>query len=279
MELLVVGGDKRHAALCELARARGWHVMSMGLPGSLPCAGLADAAVLPMPYAREGRVPAPLLSDAPDIVSVLEHVRPGARVYCGGADEALNMLAQEKRLKIIDLYKDEAFARRGALPSAEGAIYALMRERDEMVAGAHVLIVGFGRLGQALALMLTGMGAHVRVAARREESRALADVMGCESAAMDALYIAVKGMSAIFNTVPARVIDERTLLNMDAGAIIVETASAPYGVDFESARALGVRVLKEGGIPGRYCPRTAAAIILDAIERDAAKSEGGIENG
>ena len=51
MELLVVGGDKRHAALCELARARGWHVMSMGLPGSLPCAGLADAAVLPMPYA------------------------------------------------------------------------------------------------------------------------------------------------------------------------------------------------------------------------------------
>ena len=44
MELLVVGGDKRHAALCELARARGWHVMSMGLPGSLPCAGLADAA-------------------------------------------------------------------------------------------------------------------------------------------------------------------------------------------------------------------------------------------
>ena len=214
MELLVVGGDKRHAALCELARARGWHVMSMGLPGSLPCAGLADAAVLPMPYAREGRVPAPLFSDAPDIVSVLEHVRPGARVYCGGADEALNMLAQEKQLKIIDLYKDEAFARRGALPSAEGAIYALMRERDEMVAGAHVLIVGFGRLGQALALMLTGMGAHVRVAARREESRALADVMGCEPAAMDALYIAVKGMSAIFNTVPARVIDERTLLNL-----------------------------------------------------------------
>ena len=121
--------------------------------------------------------------------------------------------------------------------------------------------------------------AHVRVAARREASRALAGVMGCETAAMDALYIAVKGMSAVFNTVPARVIDERTLLNMDAGAIIVETASAPYGVDFESARALGVRVLKEGGIPGRYCPRTAAAIILDAIERDAAKSEGGIENG
>ena len=180
MELLVVGGDKRHAALCELARARGWHVMSMGLPGSLPCAGLADAAVLPMPYAREGRVPAPLLSDAPDIVSVLEHVRPGARVYCGGADEALNTLAQEKRLKIIDLYKDEAFARRGALPSAEGATCAAsMRERDEMVAGAHVLIVGFGRLGQALALMLTGMGAHAaRGGARREESRALADARG-----------------------------------------------------------------------------------------------------
>ena len=279
MELLVVGGDKRHAALFELAQARGWHVMSMGLPGSMPCAVQADVAVLPMPYARDGRVPAPLCSDAPDIRDVMEHVKPGARVYCGGADEALSALVQEKQLKIIDLYKDEAFARRNALSSAEGAIYALMRERDEMVAGADVLIVGFGRLGQALALMLTGMGARVRVAARREESRALAEVMGCEPVPMDALHIAVKGMSAIFNTVPACVIDDRTLLSMDADAIIVETASAPYGVDFDSARALGVRVLKEGSIPGRYCPRTAAAIMLDAIELDAANAEGGIKNG
>lgn len=70
----------------------------------------------------------------------------------------------------------------------------------------------------------------------------------------------------IFNTVPARVLDERALMHVEPGALIVETASAPYGLDFDSARELGVRALREGGIPGRYCPRTAAEIILDAIE-------------
>lgn len=274
MELLIVGGDKRHAELAGLARARGWHVMSMALPGSLPCTAQADAVVLPMPYAKDGLVPAPLCSAAPAIADVMEHAKPGARIYCGGADEALYALAGQRGQKVIDLYADEAFARRNALPSAEGAIYALMRERVEMLSGAHVLIVGFGRLGQALALMLNGMGAHVRVAARRAESRALASMMGCEAVDMDALHLAVKGVSAAFNTVPARVMGERVLLNMDADAIIVETASAPYGVDFDSARALGVRVLREGAIPGRYCPRTAAAIILDAIESERGGANG-----
>lgn len=266
MELLVAGGDRRHELLCELARRRGWHVMSMGLPTSGVCASVADTAVLPTPYARDGYIPAPLVREAPRIEDIVPHLRAGARVYCGGVDEALEKLARTHGWKVIDLYADEAFARRNALPSAEGAIYAAMRERDAMLAGSECLVIGFGRLGQMLALELKGLGARVCVAARREESRALAACMGCETVAIEALSPALRGREVIFNTVPARVLDERALMHVDTGALIVETASAPYGVDFVSARALGVRALREGGIPGRYCPRTAAALILDAIE-------------
>ena len=266
MELLVAGGDRRHELLCELARRRGWHVMSMGLPMSGVCAGVADAAVLPMPYAREGYITAPLVREAPRIEDIVPHLRAGARVYCGGADEALAGLARVNGWTVVDLYADEAFARRNALPSAEGAIYAAMRERDAMLAGSRCLVIGFGRLGQMLALELKGLGAQVCVAARRGESRALAECMGCEAVSTGALNQALRGREVIFNTVPARVLDERALMRVEPGALIVETASAPYGLDFDSARELGVRALREGGIPGRYCPRTAAEIILDAIE-------------
>lgn len=266
MRLLVAGGDRRHELLCGLARGRGWHVMSMGLPDSAVCAGEADAVVLPMPYARDGYIPAPLVPQAPRLLDIVPMVKPGARVYCGGADAALEELARTNGWRVTDLYADEAFARRNALPSAEGAIYAAMRERDAMIAGSDCLVVGFGRIGQMLALDLKGLGAHVCVAARREESRALAQCIGCETVSTDALELALKGRSVIFNTVPDRLLDERALMSVDADALVIETASAPYGVDFECARALGVRTLREGGIPGRYCPRTAAAIILDAIE-------------
>lgn len=266
MEMLIAGGDRRHELLCELARMRGWHVMSMGLPGSAPCAGRAQVVVLPMPCARAGYIPAPLVERALRLDDIVPHVAEGARVYCGGVCDELRELAKEYDWRIIDMYADEAFARRNALLSAEGAVYAAMRERDAALAGSLCLIVGFGRIGQMLAMQLMGLGARVRVAARREESRALAQCMGCEAVDTDALELAVGGCGVIFNTVPVRILDERVLLRVDAGALIVETASAPYGVDFDCARALGVRALREGGIPGRYCPRTAAAVMLDAIE-------------
>lgn len=266
MELLVAGGDRRHELLCELARARGWHVMSIGLPSSGAGAGRADVAVLPAPYARDGYINAPLTEVKLSIDELATHLKPGARVYCGSPDAALHELAAAHGWHIIDLYSDEAFARRNALASAEGAVYAAMRERDSMISGAECLVIGFGRLGQMLALTLKGLGAQVCVAARREASRALAQCLGLEAVELSALALALKGREVIFNTVPAQVLDGRMLACVDADALVVETASAPYGVDFDAARELGVRVLREGGIPGRYCPRSAAAIILDSLE-------------
>lgn len=266
MELLIAGGDRRHLLLGELARARGWRVMSLGLPGASAGAGRADVAVLPAPYAKGGYINAPLVSDAPRVEELEAHLKPGARVYAGSPDEALCALARAQGWQIIDLYADEAFARRNALASAEGAVFAAMRERDALIAGERCLVTGFGRLGQMIALTLKGLGARVRVAARREASRALAQCMGLEAVDLGALPIALKDVRLIFNTVPARLLDARALKCVDAGALIIETASAPYGVDFDAARELGVRALRESGIPGRYCPRTAAALILDALE-------------
>lgn len=266
MELLVVGGDRRHELLCELARARGWHVMSIGLPGSGACASQADVAVLPAPYARDGYINAPLVDARLRVQELASHLKPGAQVYCGSPDAELRELAAAQGWRVIDLYSDEAFARRNALASAEGAIFAAMRERDSMISGADCLVIGFGRLGQMLALTLRGMGARVRVAARREASRALAECLGLEAVELNALALALKGRALVFNTVPAKVLDGRALACVDADALVIETASAPYGVDFDAARELGVHVLREGGIPGRYCPRTAAAIILDSLE-------------
>ena len=95
MELLVAGGDRRHELLCELARRRGWHVMSMGLPMSGVCVGVADAAVLPMPYAREGYITAPLVREAPRIEDIVPHLRAG--------DDSPDMIDEEKSAYCVTL--------------------------------------------------------------------------------------------------------------------------------------------------------------------------------
>ena len=64
-----------------------------------------------------------------------------------------------------------------------------------------------------------------------------------------------------------RVLDERRLRALDEDAMVIDLSSAPYGVDLDAARRMGVRAWREPGLPGRYCPQSAAEAILRAIER------------
>ena len=54
---------------------------------------------------------------------------------------------------------------------------------------------------------------------------------------------------------------------MDEGTGVIDLTNAPYGVDLDAARRMGVRAWREPGLPGRYCPQSAAEAILRAIER------------
>ena len=71
----------------------------------------------------------------------------------------------------------------------------------------------------------------------------------------------------ILNTVPARVLGEEALRAVRPDALLIELASAPYGEDLAVARALGVRVEVESGVPGRYAPLDAGAALFDAALR------------
>ena len=69
----------------------------------------------------------------------------------------------------------------------------------------------------------------------------------------------------IFNTVPARVIGAPALTQQDADTLLVELASAPGGIDLESAGRLGLHVVQAQSLPGRVAPKTAAEYIKEAV--------------
>ena len=69
----------------------------------------------------------------------------------------------------------------------------------------------------------------------------------------------------IFNTVPAQILDADALAHCASDAIVIELASAPYGVDFDAAKRLNIPVIPAPGLPGKTAPRTAGAIIRSVI--------------
>ena len=69
----------------------------------------------------------------------------------------------------------------------------------------------------------------------------------------------------IINTVPAQVLGEAALEDVSSDCLIIDLASRPGGVDFESAAALGLKVIWALSLPGKVAPLSSGQIIRDTV--------------
>lgn len=222
----------------------------------------AGYVILPLPYSRDGAsVNAPFFSGKMAVADVL--AAADERAYILGGMLGGDFLQRERT---VDYYARENFAVLNAVPTAEGAVKLAIEETKRTLCGMNVAVLGFGRVGKILAKTLISLGANVTVFARSAEARAWAKVFFCRPLAFSKLYEHIGDFGCIFNTVPQTVITERELVCVKRGSVIIELASAPYGVDAKTAERMGVRVCPAPALPGRITPKTAGNIIYETIK-------------
>lgn len=153
--------------------------------------------------------------------------------------------------------------------TAEGAI-ALLRPETGL-SGAHILLLGYGRIARLLARELQKAGALVTAAARSGEQRAWAEAEGIEALPLDALSGALDRFDVIIGTIPAPVLTEPLLALVRKDALLLELASAPGGIDAAAAHERGLRYIRAPGLPAKYAPERAAVILRDAVYAAAAE--------
>lgn len=252
MDTIILGGDARMPALAALLQRGGedaWYTED------------AQAARALLPSAR--RV---VTHNPPKIEMSLDDILAWA------GDDAEICLCGPKIYdgndgRVVDLWTDEALLIENARLTAEGAVAAAMRAARRCIRGLNCAVIGWGRVGGALAELLVAMGARVTVISRTEAHRSRAIERGAEAAGYDALPEVLSNVRLIFSTPPAMVLDEERLLHVHHEAMIVDLASPPYGVDLAAAWKLGLRAWREPGLPGRCCPESAALALLDAMQR------------
>lgn len=122
--------------------------------------------------------------------------------------------------------------------TAEGAV-ALLRPETGL-SGAHVLLLGYGRIARLLARELQKAGALVTAAARSGEQRAWAEAESIEALPLDALSGALDRFDVIIGTIPAPVLTEPLLALVRKDALLLELASAPGGIGCPPRRTRGV---------------------------------------
>ncbi len=270
----VVGGDRRQEELAALLRDDGHtvHTYALGRGCKIGCeenvdqAHRADCVVLPLPATGEGGLLTAPLSDAPHPPEeILDALCPGQLVCAGMPGPALEELCTRRGLILQDYFAREELALLNAIPTAEGAIQIAMEELPVTLHECRVLILGFGRIGQALAVRLRGLGSEVTVAARRHEARALARSMGCRAEALRGVTEWLCSFDLVVNTIPAPVLGVEELSALKEGALVIDLASRPGGVDMKSAAALGVKAVWALSLPGKVAPVTAGRYIMEAV--------------
>ncbi len=226
-----------------------------------------DVLVLPLPVSRNGKTVNAPYSEEPLYIAGLPALLRDCRAVFGGMIPfSLAEELSDSGIKFIDYYKDELLITKNAYPTAEGVLGIMLKELPITVRGSRCLITGFGRCGKATARLLMKNGCDVTVSARSPEALAKAAKLGCGTLPLDKLGAApTLDFDAVVNTIPHRVLSENILKRFAADTVFIEIASAPFGIDFDAAEDLGLKVIKAASLPGKYSPKTAGIIIADSI--------------
>lgn len=277
-KIAVIGGDQRQLFVAESFLNRGYCVSVWGCDTygindririSDSLSGALDGAVtiiLPLPTSKDGMyLNCPGSTEKVTFEEIIERVDKDQNIIAGNVSPEMLLICSKKGIKIYDCMDCEKFKIMNAVPTAEGAVEIAMRELPITIHSSKSLVVGFGRIGKALSKLLKGMGSDVYVSARKEDSRAMAEMYGYRSIKQEEICNIAGDVDVIFNTVPFKVLNKPIILNVRKDTPIIDLASLPGGVDMISAEEGGIKVIHALSLPGKVAPKTAGRIMADCI--------------
>ncbi len=273
-KIAVIGGDKRQAHLASMLAEAGFECAAFATPqsnlgGATIAAEIegalngAAAVVLPLPVTRDGKTLNAPAHDGGICLAELEKQIPESTPIIGG------MIKQEhfSSHRCHDYYGGEELQLLNTIPTAEGAVAIAMNELPTTIKGTKTLVMGFGRVGKTLGMMLKGLGAVLSVATRNRTEAAICEILDINTVDYADLPQSIGEYGLIFNTVPSVLLRDSLLESVSDSAPVIDLATYPGGVDFEQAESMGKKVIWALALPGKVAPVTAAAYIKKAVIR------------
>ncbi len=265
---VIAGGDIRMRYAGEALQEAGYSLLCAPGGGAIPNAdsteavteamAAADLLLLPMPLTRDGtHLNAPLARTPIPLSAIADALRPGTRVAGGMLPPAFARRLEEGGAVVFDYAADQRLQAQNAISTAEGAIAMAMGQTADLLYGQSAAVVGYGRIGKALAARLRALGMQVTILARSAGQRAEARAAGLAAADLADVAKVLPTAAMIFHTVPARVIDY-TKAALPAHAMIFDLAPIYPASDVP-------QIIPAPGIPGKYAPRFAGRLIAEAV--------------
>lgn len=182
----------------------------------------------------------------------------GARVFTGRVDGAAVDAIKRKSLNVIFYNDSPVFCEYNAMNTAEAVIAIILGKIKTQLRENKVLVIGFGRCGRAISKYLYALNADYTIMTSRPDMAEIyTGAVGYDGSIND--------FDIIINTAPSRVISDEKLTTVKRGAIIVDIASKPYGLDHEFAKTLDIDCSVYPALPSKYRPVSGALAIYNRV--------------
>lgn len=270
--VLLLGGDNRTRYLDRFFTSKQYSTYCFGVYAPIDFTALKYALglqyvsiILPLPVTKDGNsVQCPLIHSALPFETLLQLTAAENTVYGGLIPKNLTELCLRKGIRTVEYYDEEVVVKNAAL-TAEGTLRVLAENGIDLAAHPRIAVTGFGRVAKATAQALKSAGCAPTVAARSAKALATAEAFGYAVRSLSALLADASGFDVLINTVPAPLFTAAQLARTKQTVCIVDVASAPFGVDFDAARALSRTAVKAQSLPGKYTPQAAAEVIGEKL--------------
>lgn len=289
---LVLGGDLRQTYVAsKLAEKYTVYTYASDKPvgyigNTIEIAGLSqiskgggvDVLILPLVATSDGvTVETPFYYEKIYLADLLCLIKKDGVLLGGRLPEATVNFFESNGIAAIDYFENEELVVKNSVPTAEGALMLAMEELPTTVFGSRVLITGYGRVAKTTARLFSCIGADVTCTARKYSELAWAEIYGCKSVHIDRINEKLGEYDVVINTVPAVLLDRDRLSKLSPDCLVIDLASKPGGVDYDTANDLGVKVIWALSLPGKVAPVSAGEIIASTILNILAERSGRLE--
>ncbi len=279
VKIAVIGGDTRQIYCAKALSEKGHECSVFGFENAnedigccTRCAVVEDAlfnaevVVLPLPITVDGEnLYMPLSSKSVSLDKLFANVEKNCVVFAGKCSSDVMNMARKYGTVLFDYNEREEFTVANAYLTAESAIGIAMNELNVSLKGMKVLVIGYGRIGKCLCHLLKALGAEVYASARKRRDFEWIRAYGYSSVDTSVIEDVFSDCKLIFNTVPHAVLDDGKLFLVDKECMIIDLASKPGGVDFDSAKNNGIKVIWALALPGKKLYKSAGRVEAEAI--------------
>lgn len=270
--ILILGGDNRSLYLGEYLEKQKYRVCYHAFNQADCFENLTQAVneaeyiILPLPLTRDRvTLNTPLFDEKLQLSEIYSQATPKKFFFGGKLPKSFCEELDAHGSKYCDYFNLDELAVYNAVPTAEGVLQILIQELPITLHGMKCAVLGYGKVGKILTDTLKAVGANVTVFARKPKDYAEIYAKSATPAPFYTLSERTHDFDALINTVPVKVLGAKELDKLNPDCVIIEIASAPFGIDFQAAKERAFHIIKAGSLPGKTSPKTAGEIIGRSI--------------